>query len=210
MLKVGLELFNAAGPAAILALRERGARVFYDAKLYDIPNTVAGAAAALARNGVTMFNVHALGGVKMMKAAREAATRAAEEAGLAPPLLIAVTIVTSLGDREVREELGLTTSAGEAAQRLAELAREAGLDGVVAAVGEVSQIKQTCGRDFLVVTPGIRPAWAATGDHARAATPRAALEAGSDYLVLGRPITQAPDPSEALEKVLAEMVGPGA
>ena len=207
MLKVGLELFNSAGPAAITAIREHGARVFYDAKLYDIPNTVAGAAAAVARMGVAMFNVHALGGVAMMAAARQGADAGARAAGFRPPLVIAVTIVTSLGDREVREELGIPSTAGEAGLRLAQLAKEAGLDGVVASVHEVAAIKRSCGRDFLVITPGIRPSWAAAGDHARVATPREALEAGADYLVIGRPITRADDPQAALEAILGEMSG---
>jgi orotidine-5'-phosphate decarboxylase len=207
MLKVGLELFNSAGPAAITAIHEHGARVFYDAKLYDIPNTVAGAAAVVARLGVGMFNVHALGGVAMMAAARQAADAGARAAGLQPPLVIAVTIVTSLGDREVQKELGIPSTAGEAAVRLAQLAKEAGLDGVVASVHEVAAIKRSCGRDFVVVTPGIRPSWAVAGDQARVATPREALEAGADYLVIGRPITRADDPEAALEAILGQMSG---
>ncbi|MFB3882358.1 MAG: orotidine-5'-phosphate decarboxylase [Armatimonadota bacterium] len=205
MLKVGLELFNSAGPPAIAAIRQRAARIFYDSKFLDIPNTVAGAAAAAARMGVSMFNVHALGGAAMMAAAREAAQKAASDAGLPVPLVIGVTILTSLGDREVQRELGLPSSASEAALRLAQLAKEAGLDGVVASVGEVPSIKRACGKDFLTVTPGIRPAWARLGDQARVATPREALEAGSDLLVIGRPITRADDPAAALEMVLREM-----
>jgi orotidine-5'-phosphate decarboxylase len=207
MLKVGLELFNSVGPGAITAIREHGARVFYDAKLHDIPSTVAGAAAAAARMGVAMFNVHALGGAAMMAAARQAADAAAGAAGFQPPLVVAVTILTSLGDGEVRQELGIPSTAGEAALRLAQLAKEAGVDGVVASVHEVAAIKHCCGRDFLVVTPGIRPSWSATGDQARVATPREALEAGADYLVIGRPITRADDPQAALEAILDEMSG---
>ena len=206
MLKVGLELFNSAGPPAIAALRERGARLFYDGKFYDIPNTVAGAAAAAARLGVTMFNVHALGGLKMMTTAREAAHRAAEEAGLPAPLVIGVTILTSLDDEEVQRELGLSETASAAALRLAELAKRAGLDGVVASVHEVPDIKRLCGDDFLTVTPGIRPAGAAAGDQARVATPREALQAGADYLVIGRPVTQSEDPQQALAEIVQEMV----
>jgi orotidine-5'-phosphate decarboxylase len=205
MLKVGLELFSSAGPRAMGALRERGARIFYDSKFHDIPNTVAGAAAAAARMGVSMFNVHALGGVAMMAAARAAAAEAARGAGLPAPLVIAVTIVTSLGDREVREELGIPSTAGEAALRLAQLAKEAGLDGVVASVHEVPAIKRVCGTHFLTVTPGIRPAGAAVGDQSRVATPREAVAAGADLLVIGRPITRADDPTAALEMVLEEM-----
>jgi len=205
MLKVGLELFNSAGPQAISELRRRGASVFYDSKFSDIPNTVAGAAAAAARLGVAMFNVHTLGGMRMMAAAKDASERAAEEVGLDPPLVIGVTIVTSLGDEGVRRELGIPEGAGEAAVRLAKLAKEAGLDGVVASVYETLEIKQACGRDFVVVTPGIRPSWATVDDQARVATPRDALVAGSDYLVIGRPVTQAEDPVEALERIIGEM-----
>jgi len=207
MLKVGLELFNAAGPGAITSLRELGFRVFYDCKLHDIPNTVAGAAAAAGRLGVSMLNVHTLGGRAMMKAAREGAYRGAREGGLEVPLVIAVTILTSLEERDLREELGLPESPREAVLRLAGLAREAGLDGVICSVHEVQDIKRRCGRDFLAVTPGVRPMWAATGDQARFATPEQALAAGADYLVIGRPITRAARPAEALERILEEMAG---
>ena len=204
MLKVGLELFNSVGPRAITELRETGARIFYDAKLYDIPNTVAGAAAAAGRLGVSMINVHALGGRAMMEAAGEAARRGAREGGFPAPLVIAVTIVTSLGDRELREELGLP-NASEQVVRLASLAKAAGLDGVVASVHEVPEIKRACGSDFVTVTPGIRPQWAARGDQARVATPAEAIAAGADYLVIGRPITSAKDPREAVASIIQEM-----
>jgi orotidine-5'-phosphate decarboxylase len=205
MLKVGLELFNSAGLQAIHQLRERGARIFYDSKFYDIPNTAAGAAAAAGRMGVSMLNVHALGGVAMMAAAREAAVEAARSAGFAPPLVLGVTIVTSLGDREVQQELGIPSTAGEAAIRLAKLAKEAGLDGVVASVHEVAAIKRACGTEFLAVTPGIRPSWAAVGDQTRVATPREALSIGADFLVIGRPITRADRPAAALDRILDEL-----
>jgi orotidine-5'-phosphate decarboxylase len=214
MVKVGLELFNSAGPKAIGALADLGARVFYDAKLYDIPNTVAGAAAAIGRMGVTMVNVHALGGKAMMHAAKEGATRGAAEAGLPAPKVIGVTIVTSLGDEELRRELGLQGSAREAVVRLAHLAQEAGLDGVVASVQEVAEVKLACGSTFLTVTPGIRPAFSQAGnlrhwgeDQTRTATPRDAVLAGSDYLVIGRPVTRAEDPGKAITAILQEMGG---
>lgn len=205
MLKVGLELFNSAGPAAIHALRERGARVFYDSKLCDIPNTVAGAAAAIARMGAAMLNVHALGGRAMMAAAKQGAARGAGEAGLETPFVVAVTILTSLDEADLRDQLGMSEAPLEAAKRLAALAREAGLDGVVASAREVAEIKRVCGKDFLTVTPGIRPSWASAGDQARVATPREAIAAGADYLVVGRPITRAEDPLAALERVVDEM-----
>jgi len=205
LFKIGLELFNSAGPRAITEIRELGAGVFYDAKLYDIPNTVAGAAAAAGRLGLSLLNVHTLGGKAMMAAAKEAAVRGAREAGFSAPRVIGVTIVTSLGDREVQEELGLRESASAAALRLASLAKEAGLDGVVCSVQEVSEIKRICGTGFVTVTPGIRPAWSERGDQSRIATPAQALEAGADYLVIGRPVTRAADPRRAVAEILAEM-----
>jgi orotidine-5'-phosphate decarboxylase len=205
MLKVGLELFTSVGPPAISELRKLGARVFYDAKLYDIPNTVAGAAAAAARLGVSMLNVHALGGRAVMQAAREGARRGADQAALPPPLLIAVTLLTSLGEQEVKQELAISGGIQHAVARLASLARDAGLDGVVCSVQEVPNIKRLCGKDFLTVTPGIRPAWAAPDDQARVDTPRRALAAGADYLVVGRPITGADDPEQALSRLVAEI-----
>ena len=205
LLKVGLELFNSAGPEAIAEVRALGAGVFYDAKLYDIPNTVAGAAAAAGRLGVSMLNVHALGGTAMMAAAKEAAARGARERGHPTPLVIGVTIVTSLGDREVREELGLRESAREAALRLACLAKEAGLDGAVCSVHDVAEIKRMGGPGFVTVTPGIRPVSSERGDQSRVATPAQAVEAGADYLVIGRPVTRAADPRRAVAEILTEM-----
>jgi orotidine-5'-phosphate decarboxylase len=204
MLKVGLELFNSAGPGALEAIGDLG-DVFYDSKFYDIPNTVAGAAAAVGRLGVRMFNVHALGGRAMMRAAKEGAAKGAAQAGFPPPLVIAVTIVTSIGDEALREELGIAETAAEAVPRLALLAKESGLDGVVASVHEVPEIKRVCGKNFLTVTPGIRPSWAEAGDQTRVATPRAALSAGADYLVIGRPIIRAEDPGQALARILSDI-----
>jgi len=205
MFKVGLELFNSAGPGVLEELRRLGAGVFYDGKFLDIPNTVAGAASAAARMGVTMFNVHALGGLAMMQAAREGAARGAEEAGGRPPLVIAVTILTSVDRQVMNQEVGIQGKVIEAVVRLARLAREAGLDGVVCSAAEITRIKQACGDDFLTVVPGIRPEGAARGDQARVATPRAAVEAGADYLVVGRPITRAGDPRAAAAAIVREI-----
>ena len=152
-----------------------------------------------------MFNVHALGGLAMMSAARDAADRSSVETGLPTPAVVAVTIVTSLGEPQLQAELGIPSTPTEAAVRLAHLARDAGLDGVVCSAHEIDDIKRVCGREFLAVTPGIRPQWAEAGDQARVATPREALTAGADYLVIGRPITRAPDPAEALQRVVTEM-----
>lgn len=205
MVKIGLELFNSAGPRAITETKRLALGIFYDAKFHDIPNTVAGAAAAAGRLGISILNVHALGGKRMMAVAREAAARGAREVGVPPPLVIGVTVVTSLGDREVREELGLPESACEAALRLALISKEAGLDGVVCSVHDVPEVKRRCGDDFATVTPGIRPVWSARGDQTRVATPAQALKAGADYLVIGRPITGAADPRQAVRDILAEM-----
>ena len=151
-----------------------------------------------------MLNVHVFGGKQMMRAAKEAAAKGAQEAGFEPPLVIGVTILTSLGDPEVAE-VGLCEGASSAALRLARLAREAGLDGVVCAVHEVAAVKDVCGEDFLTVTPGIRPVGAARGDQSRVATPREARAQGADYLVIGRPVTRAADPRQAVAEILAEM-----
>lgn len=205
MLKVGLELFNSAGPQGIASLRELGARVFYDAKLHDIPNTVAGAAAAAGRMGISMLNVHALGGRAMMRAAKEGALRGAAEAGHPAPRIIAVTLLTSLADRDLRQDLGLREDLRDVTIRLASLAKECGLDGVVCSVREVGAVKHECGKGFLAVTPGIRPAWAASDDQARVAAPKEAIAAGADYLVVGRPVTRAEDPARAVSEILREM-----
>jgi orotidine-5'-phosphate decarboxylase len=193
--KVGKELFVAEGPAVIAALHERGFEVFLDLKFHDIPNTVAGACRAAARLGVWMMNVHASGGEAMMRAAREAIAGAAH-----PPLLTAVTILTSLADAELAS-VGLAGSAADNAERLARLARAAGLDGVVCSAAEAAQLRRATGPGFVLVTPGIRLPSDARGDQARVVTPREAVRMGSDYLVIGRPITGAADPVAALHSI---------
>jgi len=200
-MKVGLELLMSAGPGLVREITAAGLPVFLDGKFHDIPNTVAGAVRAAVRTGARMLNVHAGGGLRMMQAAREAADNAAADTR---PLLIAVTVLTSLAPEELREEAGVARPLPEHALALARLAKSAGLDGVVASVEEVAAIKETCGTDFLVVTPGIRPA-AAADDQRRVATPAGAVRAGSDFLVVGRPITQAGDPVAACAAILAEM-----
>jgi orotidine-5'-phosphate decarboxylase len=212
--KVGLELFTAAGPAAFDALRAGGAaRIFYDAKLCDIPNTVAGAARVAARHRLWFLTIHALGGLAAMRAARQAAEEGAASAGCDPPRLLAITLLTSLDDREVREELGLRGSVAVEVLRLAELTRAAGLAGVVASSWEAEAIRAACGPDFIIVTPGIRPAAdggsapAATARHdqKRVMTPAEAIRAGADYLVIGRAISAAPDPRAAAVALAAEI-----
>ena len=200
-LKIGFELFTSAGPAVVEALVGKGFDVFLDLKFHDIPNTVASACAAAARLGVWMLNVHALGGASMMSAAREAVDRAPRR-----PLLIAVTVLTSHSAAELRE-IGLEPEPRSEVLRLARLAQVAGLDGVVCSAQEAGALRQTCGPQFCLVTPGIRPTGSAAGDQQRVLAPRAALDQGSHYLVIGRPITQAADPVAALVAINAE-IGP--
>jgi orotidine-5'-phosphate decarboxylase len=199
-IKVGKELFTRAGPGLVRRLVRRGFKVFLDLKFHDIPNTVARACAAAADLGVWMLNVHALGGRKMMEAAREALADRAE----ARPLLIAVTILTSLGEEDIRA-VGLQGTPGDNVIRLAGLARAAGLDGVVCSPLETTSLRQTLGTDFLLVTPGVRPTGTALGDQRRVLSPAEAIEGGADYLVIGRPVTQAPDPLQSLRQINADL-----
>lgn len=196
-MKVGMQLFYAAGPGFVLGLKERGYRVFLDVKMHDIPNTVKGGAESVAKLGVDMFNVHAAGGKAMMEAALEGVDKAA-----ARPLVIAVTQLTSTSEATLNEEIGIAGSVEAAVLRYARLARDAGLDGVVASALEVAPLKAELGASFLAVTPGIRPAGAELGDQSRVLAPAEALRAGSDYLVIGRPITAANDPRAAMEAIL--------
>ena len=201
--KVGLELYTAAGPAAVAAVRKDG-RVFLDLKFHDIPATVAGAVAAATRLGVDLLTVHALGGTAMLLAAAEAALRTAEIIRRRPPTVLGVTLLTS-GDAAAMAEVGMAGTPAEAAVRLARLARAAGLGGVVASPADAAAIRTACGPDLLIVCPGIRPAGAAADDQRRVATPRAAIDAGADVLVVGRPITRAADPRSAAEELTREI-----
>lgn len=198
-LKVGLELFTAAGPGLVGALANQGFDVFLDLKFHDIPNTVARACERAAQLGVWMLNVHTLGGGAMMRAAREAIERCAQR-----PLLLGVTVLTSHSADDLRG-IGLADGVDTQVERLAGMAQEAGLDGVVCSAHETSKLRKRFGKKFCLVTPGIRLAGAATQDQSRVMTPRAAIEGGSDFLVVGRPITQAPDPVAALAMINAEL-----
>ncbi len=191
-LKVGKELFTRSGPVLVEALQEKGFEVFLDLKFHDIPNTVAKACKVAADLGVWMVNVHAMGGRKMMEAAREAIASASHR-----PRLIAVTVLTSMGAADLTE-IGLQGSPEDNVRRLARLAELAGLDGVVCSPQEVDMLRNTMGGNFQLVTPGVRPAGAALNDQTRVATPEEAIRAGASYLVIGRPITQADDPLAAL------------
>jgi orotidine-5'-phosphate decarboxylase len=197
LFKVGSQIFTAAGPELVREIVARGQKVFLDLKFHDIPKTVAGAVASASRLGVSLVDVHGLGGRAMVEAA----------AGALPAMgtrLLAITILTS-HDEETLDEIGVNGSMAESVRRLALLAKEAGADGVVASPHEVAIVREACGSGFLIVTPGIRPAGAALGDQARAATPAAALAAGADYLVVGRPITEAADPAAAADAIVREM-----
>jgi len=198
-LKIGNELFTAAGPRLIDALTQLGFDVFLDLKYNDIPNTVAAACRAAARHGIWMLNVHALGGRAMLDAAAAAVTGSSH-----PPLLIAVTVLTSMNERDMRE-VGIAGAPRDAALKLAQLAQACGLDGVVCSAEEAALLRRECGADFCLVTPGIRPAASAQDDQQRVMTPAAAIAAGADYLVIGRPVTQAADPQAALAAINAEI-----
>ena len=201
-LKVGKELFTRSGPALVRDLQSRGFDVFLDLKFHDIPNTTSSAVAAAADLGVWMVNVHASGGEKMMTACRDRL----ESFGKDRPMLIAVTVLTSMGPEDLAG-IGITDSPEAQVSRLATLTRNCGLDGVVCSAQEAPALKAEQGKDFKLVTPGIRPLSADKGDQQRIMTPTDALKAGSDYLVIGRPITQAADPLAALEAIHSEVTG---
>ena len=203
--KIGKQLFTAAGPSMVRELTGRGDRVFLDLKFHDIPNTVAGAVQSAVATGAWMVNVHASGGSAMMKAAAEAARTSAETLGRPRPLVIAVTVLTSM-DNEALAEIGVARPMLDQVVHLATLAQASGLDGVVASPQEVRAIRNACGADFQIVTPGIRPAdQQGKDDQARTLTPAQAIAAGSSYLVIGRPITGAPNPREAAEQIAASL-----
>jgi orotidine-5'-phosphate decarboxylase len=202
--KVGKELFTAAEAGLVRELVRRGFLVFLDLKFHDIPNTVAQACAAATRMGVWMIDVHAMGGPAMMRASRQAVNQTSAEMGRTAPLLIAVTVLTSLAAEDL-VAVGMTGSIDEQVLRLALLAQENGLDGVVCSPHEAAALRAACGGKFKLVTPGIRPAGAALNDQARVMTPEAAIAAGADYLVIGRPITGASDPLAALDAINASI-----
>ena len=201
-LKVGKELFTATGPALLEQLMRRGFEIFLDLKFHDIPNTTAQACKAAAGLGVWMVNVHALGGRKMLEAAREALASSTQ-----PPRLIAVTLLTSMAQEDLAD-IGIKATPAEMVRRLAMLAQDSGLDGVVCSAQEAALLRKQCGNEFCLVTPGIRPAQASLDDQSRVMTPLAALQAGASYLVIGRPITKAADPLQALLDISQEIGEP--
>lgn len=202
--KVGMELFYAAGEDTVAYLRDCGKSVFLDLKLHDIPNTVAQGVKSLTRLGVNLITIHGQGGAVMLKAAADAAREAAEELGVERPKLLAITVLTSFDDT-TWSGIGGQLPIADQVRRLALLAKDAGVDGVVASPLEAKLIREACGDDFLIVTPGIRPAFAAANDQKRIATPSSALRDGASRLVIGRPITKADTPREAVRMILEEM-----
>jgi orotidine-5'-phosphate decarboxylase len=202
--KVGLTLFASEGPPLLREIQKRGKKIFLDLKLHDIPNQIAGAVKAGVGHGVHMMTLHASGGREMMARAAEAAEREAKQKKTDLPLLLAVTVLTSLKEEQLRD-IGMDDSVYEQVLRLARLARENGMDGVVCSPQEIDIIKKEFGQDFLVVSPGIRPVWAAAQDQKRILTPGQAIAKGVDYMVIGRPITKASSPAEAFHEIVEEL-----
>ena len=204
MFKIGMQLFTAAGPTIVREIIRAGGRVFLDLKYHDIPNTVAAAGVEAARHGVSIFNVHTFGGTEMMRRTADAVAEVAEREGLVRPKIIGVTLLTSV-NQKVLTEIGIASSPDEHVPTLAQLAAASGLDGVVASPLEVVSVRAVVEKDFLVVTPGVRPSGADPHDQKRLTTPAEAIRAGSDYLVVGRPVIDAADPVAATNLIVAEI-----
>ena len=205
--KIGLQLFTACGPKIIEDIAvKRGRKIFLDLKFHDIPNTVSKAAIASSRLGVYMFNVHAWGGLEMMKRCRESVEAVCLKEDIRKPKILAVSMLTSLTDAILREELGMRRSVRTQVKHLSSLALRAGLDGVVASGWEVAAIRYHCGDQFLIVTPGIRPSWRPRDDQRRTMTPGEAVRAGADYIVVGRAVLEQEEPLKALELISLEML----
>lgn len=206
--KIGLELFNSTGPRIMESMKAAGAeKIFYDCKFHDIPNTVAKASRAAVRMGIWMFNVHTTGGSAMMRAAVDAAADEADRLGVEPPMIIGVTVLTSISDDVLHNELSVPLVMENQVTHLARLAQESGLDGVVSSPHEITAIKSACGSGFHVVTPGVRPVWASANDQKRIMTPAEAVASGADYMVIGRAITAAENRRDAALRIVAELKG---
>lgn len=203
--KIGMQLYNAEGPRIVHDIQKQGGKVFIDLKLHDIPNTVAEATKVLTGLQAFIMTLHASGGKKMLAAAAQSARENVPESGR-KPLVVAVTVLTSLSQQEFTDEIGIERPIAEQVVNWAKLAQAAGLDGVVASPQEIDVIRQACGKDFVIITPGIRPLWAAANDQSRIMTPKQAVEAGADYLVIGRPITAQPDQAKAAKRIVAEIM----
>ena len=205
--KIGFQAYTTVGDDIFPWMRERKFKTFLDLKFHDIPNTVARDVGTMTKHGANMINMHASGGFDMMQAARISAKEAAKEAGITRPKLLGVTILTSIDEQGFQSDFGSERELTEQVVFLATQAKEAGLDGVVASPLEIEPVRKACGDKFLIVTPGIRPKWAEMGDQRRTTTPAEAINRGADYIVVGRPIIEDDDPSEAAERILDEMKG---
>ncbi|MEM9119806.1 MAG: orotidine-5'-phosphate decarboxylase [Cyanobacteria bacterium P01_F01_bin.56] len=203
--KVGLELFVSSGPTILTYLKEQGKRIFLDLKFHDIPNTMAGACRLAGRYGVDLLTVHATAGLPALQRAQQAAQEGAAMANVAAPNLIAVTVLTSIDARSLAFDLKIPLELSDYALQLALLSQQAGLAGSVCSPHEAQLLRQCCGTDWRLVCPGVRPDWAPAGDQRRVMTPRAAIAAGADYLVIGRPITQAEQPDNAFQRICDEL-----
>ncbi len=204
--KVGLELFTSCGPRIVEDIKKRGKKVFLDLKFHDIPDTVLKAALAATRLGVYMFNLHASGGLEMMKRCKDSVVEVCLKKNIDRPKILAVTVLTSLSREILRDELGIQYGLRTHVRHLSALALKAGLDGVVASAREVEIIRNHCGKGFLIVTPGIRPSWTPPDDQKRTMTPKDAIREGADYLVIGRAVLQQPDPLKAIELITLEIL----
>ena len=203
--KVGMQLYNSEGPDIVRDIQLLGGRVFIDLKFHDIPNTVAQTSRVMVKRQAFMFTLHASGGSKMMRAAQQALLDEAAQNHLPTPLSLAVTVLTSISQEDFQQEMGVDKPIAQHVVALAKMAKASGLAGVVCSPQEIAAIRQACGKDFLIVTPGVRPVWAGADDQQRITTPAQAIQAGADYLVIGRPITKAADPAAAAEKIALEM-----
>jgi orotidine-5'-phosphate decarboxylase len=205
LFKVGHQLFTAYGPDIVRRIIGRGGQVFLDLKYHDIPTTVAKASAEAVKLGASIFNVHALGGLDMMRAAAESARETADKLGVQAPVTLAVTVLTSMDEKNLRKELKIMRSLQREVSHLARLAQRAGMNGVVASPQEIKLLRRAVRGNFVILTPGVRPAWAGKDDQKRTMTPAEAVSAGADYIVIGRPVLKAADRREAVRKIVEEI-----
>jgi len=205
--KIGNQLFTAEGPKVVDMVNKKGGKVFLDLKFHDIPNTVARAAEVATKLGVSIFNVHTSGGYEMMKAAAEATAKISQELAIRKPIILGVTLLTSINQEILEKEIGIIKRVEEQVVHLAKLAKASGLDGVVASSWEIKEIRKACGEDFIILTPGIRPAGQSSDDQKRVMAPQEAIKLGANFLVVGRPIRNAANPVEAAKQILKEMEG---
>lgn len=203
--KIGMQLYNSEGPDIMRDIQLLGGKVFLDLKFHDIPNTVAQVARVITRKQAFMFTLHACGGLKMLEVASEGARDEAEKAGVCKPLAVAVTVLTSISQKVFEDEIGIKQPIAQQVREWALLSQKAGLDGVVCSPWEIQPVREACGKDFVIVTPGVRPVWSASNDQERIMTPKEAIEKGATYLVVGRPITTHESPKEAARLVIREM-----